>query len=121
MTSTRRRCSASGRSAATHDWHCRCSPRWSAATTSTPTVTICQTTGWAHGLPVSGAKIVYAHNTPRWLYQRAEYLANLPRWYGWGLTPLHHRSSVGPVRRLIADVVLAGSAVARAASGALGS
>ena len=28
-------------------------------------VTICQTTGWAHGLPVSGVKIVYAHNTPR--------------------------------------------------------
>ena len=32
-------------------------------------VTICNTTGWAHGMPVSGAKVVYAHNTPRWLYQ----------------------------------------------------
>jgi glycosyltransferase involved in cell wall biosynthesis len=78
-------------------------------------VTICQTTGWAHGLPVSGAKIVYAHNTPRWLYQRAEYLANLPRWYGWGLAPL-----ATPLRRwdrraaADADVVIAGSGVARA-------
>jgi glycosyltransferase involved in cell wall biosynthesis len=78
-------------------------------------VTICQTTGWAHGLPVSGAKIVYAHNTPRWLYQRSEYLANLPRWYGWGLTPLSPalrrwdgRAAAG------ADVVIAGSGVAQA-------
>lgn len=77
-------------------------------------VTICQSTGWAHGMPVSGAKVVYAHNTPRWLYQRDEYLANLPRWYGWGLRPLHgplvrwdHRAAAS------ADVVLAGSTVAR--------
>lgn len=77
-------------------------------------VTICQTTGWAHGMPATGVKIVYAHNTPRWLYQRSEYLANLPRWYGWGLTPL-----APPLRRwdrraaADATVVVAGSGVAR--------
>ena len=77
-------------------------------------VTICNTTGWAHGMPVSGAKVVYAHNTPRWLYQRDEYLANLPRWYGWGLTPLH-RPLLRWDRRAAAsaDLVVAGSAVAR--------
>jgi len=36
-------------------------------------VTVCNTTGWAHGMPVTGAKVVYAHNTPRWLYQREVY------------------------------------------------
>ena len=41
-------------------------------------VTICSTTGWAHGVQTSGAKVLYVHNTARWLYQRDEYLANLP-------------------------------------------
>ncbi len=77
-------------------------------------VTICQTTGWSHGMPVSGTKIVYAHNTARWLYQRGEYLSSLPRWYGWGLAPFDR-----PLRRWdaqaarTADVVIAGSGVAR--------
>jgi glycosyltransferase involved in cell wall biosynthesis len=77
-------------------------------------VTVCNTTGWAHGMPVTGAKVVYAHNTPRWLYQRDEYLANLPRWYGWGLTPLH-RPLLRWDRRAAAsaDEVVAGSVVAR--------
>lgn len=77
-------------------------------------VTVCQTTGWAHGFPVTGAKVVYAHNTARWLYQRDEYLADLPRAYAFGLAPLTH-----PLRRWdqraarSADRVLAGSTVAR--------
>ncbi|MBS1849027.1 MAG: glycosyltransferase [Actinobacteria bacterium] len=77
-------------------------------------VTICQTTGWSHGMDVSGIKVVYAHNTARWLYQQHEYLANLPRSYRWGLSPL-----TGPLRRWdrraagTADVVYAGSGVAR--------
>lgn len=77
-------------------------------------VTICQSTGWSHGMAVSGAKIVYAHNTARWLYQQEEYLANLPRAYRWGLAPF-----APPLRRWdrraadTADVVVAGSGVAR--------
>lgn len=38
-------------------------------------VTICQSTGWAHGARVSGAKIVYCNNPARWLYQADQYLA----------------------------------------------
>lgn len=77
--------------------------------------TICSTSGWAHGFPVTGAKVLYVHNTARWLYQSDEYLANLPRWYRAGLAPLS-----GPLRRwdataaAEADVVLANSAVTAA-------
>lgn len=77
-------------------------------------VTICQSTGWSHGMPTSGFKIVYAHNTARWLYQPEEYLANLPRHYRWGLAPFSP-----PLRRWdrraarTADLVFAGSGVAR--------
>ncbi len=38
-------------------------------------VTICQSTGWAHGAHVNGAKIVYCNNPARWLYQTDQYLA----------------------------------------------
>ena len=77
-------------------------------------VTVCQTTGWSHGMPVSGRKIVYAHNTARWLYQQSEYLTDLPPYYRWGLAPL-----APPLRRwdrraaASADVVIAGSGVAQ--------
>lgn len=77
-------------------------------------VTICQTTGWSHGMPVSGVKIVYAHNTARWLYQSDEYLANLPTLYRWGLAPF-----APPLRRWdlqaarSADLIFAGSGVAQ--------
>ncbi len=38
-------------------------------------VTICSSSGWAHGAPVTGAKIVYCYNPARWLYQqRDQYL-----------------------------------------------
>jgi len=42
-------------------------------------VTICSSSGWAHGAPVTGAKIVYCHNPARWLYQRDQYLADSSR------------------------------------------
>jgi glycosyltransferase involved in cell wall biosynthesis len=51
-------------------------------------VTICSTSGWAHGFRCTGRKIAYVHNTARWLYQRDEYLADLPRLYGAALAPL---------------------------------
>ena len=38
-------------------------------------VTICSSSGWAHGAQVTGSKIVYCHNPARWLYQRDLYLA----------------------------------------------
>ena len=77
-------------------------------------VTVCSSTGWAHGVAASGAKVVYIHNTARWLYQRDEYLDGLPSWYRLGLVPL-----AGPLRRwdqraaASADVVLVNSAVTR--------
>jgi glycosyltransferase involved in cell wall biosynthesis len=37
-------------------------------------VALCSSSGWAHGVRASGVKIVYCHNTARWLFQREEYL-----------------------------------------------
>jgi glycosyltransferase involved in cell wall biosynthesis len=42
-------------------------------------VTICSSSGWAHGARVSGRKIVYCHTPARWLYQSERYLAGRPR------------------------------------------
>jgi glycosyltransferase involved in cell wall biosynthesis len=36
-------------------------------------VTICSTSGWAHGARTEGRKVVYCHNPARWLYQRDQY------------------------------------------------
>jgi glycosyltransferase involved in cell wall biosynthesis len=51
-------------------------------------VTVCSTTGWAHGVRARGARVLYVHNTARWLYQREEYLAGLPAAYRAGLAPI---------------------------------
>jgi glycosyltransferase involved in cell wall biosynthesis len=37
-------------------------------------VTICSSSGWAHGANVTGRKIVYCHTPARWLYQSGRYL-----------------------------------------------
>lgn len=37
-------------------------------------VTVCSSSGWAHGVRVSGRKLVYCHAPARWLYQRDRYL-----------------------------------------------
>jgi glycosyltransferase involved in cell wall biosynthesis len=37
-------------------------------------VTICSTSGWAHGVRTRGRKIAYCHSPPRWLYQTSRYL-----------------------------------------------
>lgn len=42
-------------------------------------VTVCSSSGWAHGARTSGAKIVYCHNPARWLYQTDQYLAGSSR------------------------------------------
>ena len=77
-------------------------------------VTVCSTPGWAHGVRTSGAKVLYVHNTARWLYQSEEYLAGMPIWYRLGLAPF-----AAPLRRWDrrhaagADVILVNSAVTR--------
>jgi glycosyltransferase involved in cell wall biosynthesis len=38
-------------------------------------VVICSSSGWAHGVPTHGRKIVYCHAPARWLYQTDAYLA----------------------------------------------
>lgn len=42
-------------------------------------VVICSSSGWAHAVQTSAAKIVYCHNPARWLYQQGEYTEDLPR------------------------------------------
>ena len=51
-------------------------------------VTVCSSSGWAHGAHASGAKIVYCHNPARWLYQRDQYLAGSSGRAAAGLTLL---------------------------------
>jgi glycosyltransferase involved in cell wall biosynthesis len=48
-------------------------------------VTICSSSGWAHGARATGAKIVYCHNPARWLYQADQYLAGSSRLAAAGL------------------------------------
>ena len=51
-------------------------------------VVIVSTSGWAHGFPTSGRRVVYCYSPPRWLYLTREYLGG-PAWsspLGWALT-----------------------------------
>jgi glycosyltransferase involved in cell wall biosynthesis len=73
-------------------------------------VAICSTSGWAHGARVEGRKVLYVHNTARWLYQSDDYLRRWP-------TPgrAAFGAAAGPLRRWdgqagrSADLVLANS------------
>ena len=51
-------------------------------------VTVCSSSGWAHGARVTGAKVVYCHNPARWLYQADQYLAGSSRLAAAGLAVL---------------------------------
>jgi glycosyltransferase involved in cell wall biosynthesis len=42
-------------------------------------VSVCSSSGWAHGARVSGRKIVYCHTPARWLYQADRYLRGRSR------------------------------------------
>lgn len=42
-------------------------------------LTIVSSSGWAHGFPTDGHKVVYCHNPARWIYQTDEYLGG-PAW-----------------------------------------
>lgn len=39
-------------------------------------VVIASSSGWAHGFPSTGTRVVYCHNPARWLYQTDEYLGD---------------------------------------------
>lgn len=48
---------------------------WAAGRTRVNAVhTIVSSSGWAHGFPTNGSKIVYCYSPARWLYQRDAYL-----------------------------------------------
>jgi len=51
-------------------------------------VTVCSSSGWAHGAHVTGAKIVYCHNPARWLYQTDQYLMGASRLAATGMAVL---------------------------------
>jgi glycosyltransferase involved in cell wall biosynthesis len=51
-------------------------------------VTICSSSGWAHGARVTGRKVVYCHTPARWLYQTDRYLEGSSRWSSAGLSAL---------------------------------
>jgi glycosyltransferase involved in cell wall biosynthesis len=77
-------------------------------------VTVCNTSGWAHGVQATGAKIVMCHAPARWLYQRDTYTAESSLPTRTALAALH-----GPLRRWdqaaarSADLYLANSSRAR--------
>lgn len=53
-------------------------------------VTLCSSSGWAHGVRTTGQKIVYCHAPARWLYQTDDYLQTFPgsaRWLFPALKP----------------------------------
>jgi glycosyltransferase involved in cell wall biosynthesis len=57
-------------------------------------VTLCSSSGWAHGIRATGAKVVYCYTPARWLYQVERYLrgSSLPTRTAMGLLgpPLRH-------------------------------
>ncbi|MDO5051775.1 MAG: glycosyltransferase [Pseudoclavibacter sp.] len=64
---------------------------FAAATLRVPAdVVLVSTTGWAHGFPTPGRRLVYCHSPARWIYLRDEYLG-APWWRsakGWLLAAL---------------------------------
>ncbi len=69
-------------------------------------VTVCSSTGWAHGIRASGRKVVYCHAPARWLYQTGRYLGRSPEGSS---SPSGHASSTtttGSVRPSLAAVAL---------------
>lgn len=45
-------------------------------------VAVCSSSGWAHGVTTTGAKLVYCHAPARWLYQTERYLGGRTRSLG---------------------------------------
>lgn len=77
-------------------------------------LTIVSSSGWAHGFPTDGHKVVYCHNPARWLYQTDEYLGRPARRHHLGPPILALRPSLRRWDRRAAetvDVFLANSRV----------
>ena len=65
-------------------------PAFSTARVDAP-VTLVSSSGWAHGIRVSGRKVVYCHAPARWLHQRQRYLGARRRAAGVALRVLAPR------------------------------
>jgi glycosyltransferase involved in cell wall biosynthesis len=52
-------------------------------------VTLCSSSGWAHGARVSDRKVIYCHTPARWLYQRERYLGSAGPVARLGLAAIH--------------------------------
>lgn len=52
-------------------------------------VVLCSSSGWAHGVRVTGRKVVYCYTPARWLYQRGVYIGSFPSLARAALAPLH--------------------------------
>lgn len=77
---------------------------------------IASSSGWAHGFPTTGRKLVYCHAPARWLYQSERYLGGDPRRSPVGLALLVLRKPLLAWDRRAAstgDVYLANSNVVR--------
>lgn len=53
---------------------------WSNMPVTDASVAICSSSGWSHALPTteSTLKVVYCHNTARWIYQHSDYSVGIP-------------------------------------------
>ncbi|MCW2835759.1 MAG: glycosyltransferase [Nocardioides sp.] len=68
-------------------------------------LTVASSSGWAHGFPTDGRKIVYCHNPARWLYQTDEYLGRPARRHHLGPALLAMRPALGRWDRRAAETV----------------
>ena len=77
-------------------------------------MTICSSSGWAHGVRTRGTKVVYCHNPARWLYQTDQYTGRPG-----SVTTAAIRAAGGPLRQWdrraarSADAYLANSQLVR--------
>ncbi|WP_277452452.1 glycosyltransferase [Janibacter sp. DB-40] len=79
-------------------------------------VVVASSSGWAHGFPTTGRKLVYCHAPARWLYQTARYLGRDPERSPIGLALLALRAPLKAWDRRAAatgEVYLANSHVVR--------
>jgi glycosyltransferase involved in cell wall biosynthesis len=59
-------------------------------------VSLCSSSGWAHGVSATGRKVVYCHAPARWLYQTDRYLGTRG---GGSVGQLVRQSALGAIRR----------------------
>ncbi len=89
-------------------------PAWSAFAPVSADVLVCSSSGWSHGLPTAPRtrKVVYCHNTARWLWQPDDYRAGLGLVGRAGLRALSRRLKKWDVAQArTADQYLANSRV----------